>query len=273
MRKKKSEEHENHERWLVSYADFITLLFAFFVVMYAISSVNEGKYRTLSSSLIDAFKNSPASASALRLEMESPGRPTPSEVTEPCPQTQIPVEAGDPEQEQKMRGIAADILKALQPLVNEGHVQVAQSPIGVSIAINAGVLFEPAQAILEKNSIEVLQAVAKVVAKIPNAVLIEGHTDNVVISTPAYPSNWELSTARACSVVRLFIDNYVAPTRLTAIGYADQRPVASNATNEGRSRNRRVTLLIEPDTPHTNRKRMENPLPDIDSFMELKGVN
>ncbi|MFH0730211.1 MAG: flagellar motor protein MotD [Pseudomonadota bacterium] len=273
MRKKKAEEHENHERWLVSYADFITLLFAFFVVMYAISSVNEGKYRTLSNSLVDAFKNSPASASALRLEMESPGRPAPSDVTEPCPQTQIPVEMGDPEQEALMRGIATDILKVLQPLVNKGHVQVAQSPVGVSIAINAGVLFEPGQAILEKNSIEVLQAVAKVVAKIPNAVLIEGHTDNVVISTPAYPSNWELSTARACSVVRLFIENYVAPTRLTAIGYADQRPVASNATNEGRSRNRRVTLLIEPNTPNTNKSRMGDAPPYDDPLRELEGAN
>jgi chemotaxis protein MotB len=259
MRRKKAEEHENHERWLVSYADFITLLFAFFVVMYAISSVNEGKYRTLSSSLVDAFKHSPASASALRLEMESPGRPTPSDMIVPC--EQAPVETGDPEQEEKMRGIATDILKVMEPLVKEGHVQVTQSPIGVSIAINAGVLFEPGQAILEKNSIDVLQAVAKVVAKISNAVLIEGHTDNVIISTPAYPSNWELSTARACSVVRLFIDNYVAPTRLTAIGYADQRPVASNATNEGRSRNRRVTLLIEPNTRNPGESQMgENPL-------------
>jgi chemotaxis protein MotB len=246
-RKKKTDEHENHERWLVSYADFITLLFAFFVVMYAISSVNEGKYRSLSSSLIDAFKNSPASASALRLEMESPVRPTPSDMI--VPTQPISAEMGDPEQEEKMRGIATDILKVMEPLVKEGHVQVTQSPIGISIVINAGVLFEPGQAILEKKSMEVLKAVAKVVAKTPNSVLIQGHTDNVVISTPAYPSNWELSSARACSVVRLFIDNYVAPTRLTAIGYADQRPVAPNSTNEGRSLNRRVTLIIEP-TPH-----------------------
>jgi chemotaxis protein MotB len=146
-----------------------------------------------------------------------------------------------------MKGIATDLLKVMEPLVKEGQVRVTQSPLGVSIEINASVLFAPGQAQLEKFSIQVLKAVAQVVAGVPNAVQIEGHTDNIPIDTPAYPSNWELSTARASSVVRLFIDNGVAPSRLIAIGYADQRPVEPNDTNEGRSRNRRVTVMIEPD--------------------------
>ncbi|BCB26704.1 flagellar motor protein MotD [Sulfurimicrobium lacus] len=250
-RKKRPEEHENHERWLVSYADFITLLFAFFVVMYAISSINEGKYRVLSDSLVDAFKQTPTSQEPLRLAKEQPSRPQAARqmILQP-----IAVRKADQaqeikrkKQEEKMKGIATDLLKVMEPLVKEGQVRVTQSPLGVSIEINASVLFAPGQAQLEKPSIQVLKAVAQVVAGVPNAVQIEGHTDNIPIGTPAYPSNWELSTARASSVVRLFIDNGVDPSRLMAIGYADQRPVEPNDTNEGRSRNRRVTVMIEPD--------------------------
>jgi chemotaxis protein MotB len=250
-RKKKPEEHENHERWLVSYADFITLLFAFFVVMYAISSLNEGKYRVLSDSLVDAFKRAPTSQDAIRLKTESPTlSPTgkPNVIVQKIPQRSDPVqEARRKKQEENMKGIASDILKVMEPLVKEGQVRVTQSPLGVSIEINASVLFAPGQALLEKQSIQVLSAVAQVVAMVPNAVQIEGHTDNIPIATLAYPSNWELSTARASSVVRLFIENGVDPARLTAVGFADQRPVEPNDTNEGRTRNRRVTVMIEPD--------------------------
>jgi chemotaxis protein MotB len=250
-RKKKPEEHENHERWLVSYADFITLLFAFFVVMYAISSLNEGKYRVLSDSLVDAFKRAPTSQDEIRLKTESPALSPagkPNVIIQKIPQRSDPLqEAKLKKQEQKMKGIASDILKVMAPLVQEGHVRVTQSILGISVEINASVLFSPGQALLQKPSIQVLSAVAQVVAMVPNAVQIEGHTDNIPISTPGYPSNWELSTARASSVVRLFIENGVDPARLRAIGFADQRPVDPNDTNEGRARNRRVTVMIEPD--------------------------
>lgn len=250
-RKKRPEEHENHERWLVSYADFITLLFAFFVVMYAISSINEGKYRVLSDSLVDAFKRAPSSQEPVRIKTEAPSlSPTgkPLVVPKPISARRDPAqEAKRKVQEEKMKGIATDILKVMEPLVKEGQVRVTQSPLGVSVEINASVLFAPGQALLEKPSIQVLTAVGQVVAGVPNDVQIEGHTDNIPISTLAYPSNWELSTARASSVVRLFIDNGVDPARLTAIGFADQRPVEPNTTIEGRARNRRVTVMIEPD--------------------------
>ncbi len=250
-RKKKPEEHENHERWLVSYADFITLLFAFFVVMYAISSLNEGKYRVLSDSLVDAFKRAPTSQETIRLKTESPSLSStgkPNVIMQKIPQRTDPVqEAKRKQQAEKMKEVASDILKVMAPLVQEGHVRVTQSILGISIEINASVLFAPGQALLEKQSIQVLSAVAQVVAMVPNAVQIEGHTDNIPIATPAYPSNWELSTARASSVVRLFIENGVDPARLTAVGFADQRPVDPNDTNESRARNRRVTVMIEPD--------------------------
>ena len=251
-RKKKPEEHENHERWLVSYADFITLLFAFFVVMYAVSSVNEGKYRVLSDSLVGAFKQAPTSHEPLRVKSDPP-RLSPTGKQNVIIQ-RIPIKPVDPaqqikrkKQEEEMKGIASDILKVMEPLIKEGQVRVTQGPLGVTIEINASVLFSPGQALLEKQSTQVLKAVAQVVAMVPNAVQIEGHTDNIPISTPGYPSNWELSTARASSVVRLFIENGVEPVRLTAIGYADQRSVESNTSIEGRMRNRRVTVRIAPD--------------------------
>ncbi len=241
MRAKKQEDHENHERWLVSYADFITLLFAFFVVMYAISSVNEGKYKTLSAALVKAFHNNPDQIPAMGSGVQTGLDPI------PVPTAEITTEEGDAVQNEKMREIADDILKVMEPLVKEGQVRVAQSRAGVSVEINAGVLFEAGQALLEKKPVEVLKAVAEVVAKVPEMIMVEGHTDNTPINSPVYPSNWELSSARASSVVRLFIENGVAPRRLTAMGYADQRPVASNDTNEERAKNRRVTIRIEPD--------------------------
>ncbi|MDP2827262.1 MAG: flagellar motor protein MotD [Sulfuricellaceae bacterium] len=250
-RKKRPEEHENHERWLVSYADFITLLFAFFVVMYAISSLNEGKYRVLSDSLVDAFKNPPTTPEPIRIKMETPSK-TPSgtpQVVQPLPvkKPESAQEVQRKKEQEKMKGVASEILRVMAPLIKEGQVRVTQSPLGVSIEINASVLFAPGQAQLEPQSTQVLSAVAQVAAAVPNSINIEGHTDNIPISTPAFPSNWELSTARASSVVRLFIENGVEPARLTALGFADQRPVEPNTTGESRARNRRVTVMIEPD--------------------------
>ncbi|EKE16841.1 MAG: OmpA/MotB protein, partial [uncultured bacterium] len=141
-RKKKPEEHENHERWLVSYADFITLLFAFFVVMYAISSLNEGKYRVLSDSLVDAFKRAPTSPEPIRVDTQQPSRAQsgkPNVILQPIAARKADpaLEAKRKKEEEKMKGIASDLLKVMEPLVKEGHVRVTQSPLGVSIEINA----------------------------------------------------------------------------------------------------------------------------------------
>lgn len=247
-RKPKHEEHENHERWLVSYADFITLLFAFFVVMYAISSVNEGKYRVLSDSLVSAFQKAPRSTLPIPVGKEAPS-PQPGSTN--LIKHTLPVRKGDAaqdaqrkKQEVKMKSIAKDILQVLAPLVKGGQVSVTQSSRGIAVQINASVLFAPALANLEGESIKVLTAVAKVLAPVENAIQVEGYSDNSPISTSAYPSNWELSSARASSVVRLFIVNGVAPERLVAMGYAENRSVDSNDTPEGRARNRRVTIMI-----------------------------
>lgn len=223
---------------MVSYADFITLLFAFFVVMYAISSVNEGKYRVLSESLGSAFR-------AVQLQVVvKPGVP-------PVPPAAAPPSAPDPKQQQteRMKRLADDILEAMAPLVRQGQVSVIETERGVTVEINESVLFPDGQVQLEAGAVRAIQAVAQVIAPTEFPVTIEGHTDNRPIRTPQFPSNWELSAVRATTVLRLFVDTGVAPGRLTAIGYGDQRPVADNGTVEGRSRNRRVAIQIEAALP------------------------
>jgi len=140
--------------------------------------------------------------------------------------------------------LAVKISDALRALVQSGQVRLAQTPNGLAVEINASVLFAPAQAVLRSDSIVALKAVAEMLADVDNPIEVEGHSDNVPISTPQYPSNWELASARASSVVRLFIDAGVASDRLVAAGHAANRPVDSNDTPEGRARNRRVTILI-----------------------------
>ncbi len=248
-RKAKHEEHENHERWLVSYADFITLLFAFFVVMYAISSVNEGKYRVLSDSIVEAFKNSPTSEKVIYVQAPMPqgavenGKPIPQIIPTNLPPA-TPIDKEKLQRRENMKTVAGDLLKVMEPLVKGGQVKVTESNRGITIEINASLLFETAKADLNPASSQVLTAVAKVLASDTHQIQVEGHTDNLPMKSPTFPSNWELSTARASSVIRLFTDNGVTGDRLVAIGYADNRPVETNDTLDGRARNRRVNIMI-----------------------------
>ncbi|AWI80325.1 flagellar motor protein MotD [Parazoarcus communis] len=251
-RRKAPEEHENHERWLVSYADFITLLFAFFVVMYSLSSINEGNYRVLSDSLVQAFRSINVNESGQQIIM-----PPIAVVTGPIspalqkPKMQAPTaeeKKAEEERQQnaaRMRNMAEEIRRVLGPLTRDGQVSVSEGAFGITVEINASLLFAPGEAVLGDEAVAALRAVAGVIALASFPVTIEGHTDNIPISTFRFPSNWELSAVRASSVVRLFVDSGVSPERLTAAGYADQRPVADNTTEEGRTRNRRVAILIE----------------------------
>lgn len=238
-------QSDNHERWLVSYADFITLLFAFFVVMYALSSVNEGKYRVLSASLIGAFGSKAMAPAAPPLPRKLPQLSLQRELPPPV------VKRVDPQsgQREQMRAIAQDILKVLDALVRDGQVKVTQSNRGIAVEINASVLFASGQAQLRADSGRALQQVARVLGTTPHSIAVEGYTDDDPISTSQFPSNWELSAARASSVVRLFIDNGVAAERLSAVGYGPNRPMMPNDTPEGRARNRRVTVMILAEAP------------------------
>jgi chemotaxis protein MotB len=247
-RTKHEDEHENHERWLVSYADFITLLFAFFVVMYAISQVNDGKYRVLSDTLSSTFRHIPGTTSGAQVAI-NPNAPMPMAVPFRRPNPGIKVDDNQRIKKDKLRNMAKEINDALAPLVKEGQVRITEGALGITVDINASVLFSPGDARLDPGATYALTAVAKVLAPTDFPVTVEGHTDNTPISTPQFPSNWELSGMRASSVVRLFIENGVDPRRLTATGFADQRPVDDNATADGRARNRRVAITIESRTP------------------------
>lgn len=261
-RKRREEEHENHERWLVSYADFITLLFAFFVVMYAISSVNEGKYKVLSDSLVNAFKNTTgvSGGQPMAIMQGAPILP-PKPITRPQRQPDA-VQGADirGEQRERMRDVAGDILQALQPLVAQGKVRVLETSRGFTIEINDSILFALGQASLQPESVYALTAVAEVLADSDYPITIEGHTDNVPIATLQFPSNWELSAMRATTVLRLFNQAGVGAERLTAIGYGETRPVETNTTAEGRARNRRVSILIDSDRPEEPTEVISKPL-------------
>jgi len=268
-RKKAPEEHENHERWLVSYADFITLLFAFFVVMYAISSVNEGKYRVLSDSLVAAFRSSPKSLQPIQIGGISKAPVTSTEQVNQrkaaivkLPKMFLSQEISkqgimrDPLLEEKykqgdnlveLQKIADNVRKALAKLVAQGLITVKQKALWVEVLISDSVLFPSGSARLQSKAVGVIKKLAGILQDFPNPVRVEGFTDNVPIKTIVYPSNWELSAARAASVVRLFSASGIAPDRLVAQGYGEFRPVASNETSKGRARNRRVVVVVLAD--------------------------
>jgi chemotaxis protein MotB len=245
-RKRVIDEPEAHDRWLVSYADFITLLFAFFVVMYAISQVNESKYRVLSDSLVQAFQNpsrlpdadNPTQSPRAILGLEQGG------IIGPAPGSRE--EAEMRAMLAQMKELGAELSKLLDPLVKEGLVRVSETRQGLVIEINASVLFRSGQSALEAEATRTLSEVARVLALTRSAISVEGHTDNVPIATPAFASNWELSASRAATVVRLFVENGITATRLTAIGHADNQPIEPGDSPEARARNRRVTVTIHP---------------------------
>jgi chemotaxis protein MotB len=251
-RKRREEEHENHERWLVSYADFITLLFAFFVVMYAVSSVNEGKYKVLSNSLTNAFKNTtgqPGGQPMAVIQGAPPVAARPIMKADKAVADQKKTEEKKNEKRQQMKSVANNIMEALQPLVAQGKVRLLETSRGVTIEINDSILFPAGQAKLQPASSSAMGAIAQVLADTDFPITIEGHTDNVPIATPQFPSNWELSAMRATTVLRLFNDAGVGAERLTAIGYGETRPLETNTSIEGRARNRRVSILIDSNRP------------------------
>jgi chemotaxis protein MotB len=295
-RKKKHEEHVNHERWLVSYADFITLLFAFFVVMYSISSVNDGKYRVLSDSLTSAFRQQPHSISPIQ---PGDGTPTPqgalpipgsqSLIALPIPIPEAPkqkdadeAEVADDKQSKsdklkptdvptfadpKMGEIADKITAAMTGLIKDDLITVRRDERWLEVEIKSSILFPSGSARLTPTALPMLKELANIVAPFPNPIHVEGFTDNIPIHTIAFLSNWELSASRAASVVHLFMQSGVAPERMAAIGYGEFKASADNATAEGRAKNRRVVLVIMPgEDPRW--ARAPNELPDTKSTTE-----
>ena len=244
LRRSTPEEHENHERWLVSYADFITLLFAFFVVMYALSSLNEGKYRVLSNSLVTAFRSAQSTGGGPMI-MTNPQLTSVRPSLRPKTSSQQARDA----QTERMKAVAREVTQVMSPYATQGQVAVIETERGISVEINDSLLFSPGRAELAPAAEQAIRGVGQVFAATEFPVTIEGHTDNVPINTPLFPSNWELSAVRATTVLRIMMSAGVSADRLTAIGYGDQRPVAGNDTVEGRARNRRVAILLEAAVP------------------------
>ena len=235
MAKKKHEEHENHERWLVSYADFITLLFAFFVVMYSVSSVNEGKYRTVSESIKTAL-NPINSIPASRLPF-TVGNAKPKTIPSDSVSTNDPVI-------RRMREILTRINPNLKGDISE--VKITETGRGtIMISLPESILFQSGEARVRSEALPFLKALAEVLIEMDRHVRIIGHTDNVPIRTAQFPSNWELSVGRVVMVVRIFSLLYGVPvSHLSATGFADAKPLESNDTSAGRTKNRRVEILI-----------------------------
>lgn len=233
--KKKHEEHENHERWLVSYADFITLLFAFFVVMYSVSSVNEGKYRVLSDSLSSSFSKTKAVGDLSIMNL-------------PVSKNQPIVVKEKPQSQDNARSYlkAANAISTAK--VPKG-VKVTSTERGLNIRITDETLFSSGSSAINPQIQEFLDLIVGLVRDLPNSIAVEGHTDNQPISTAAFPSNWDLSTGRANALIRYFTEHHrLRAERFSSAGFAGTRPIESNSTAEGQASNRRVELIVLRDT-------------------------
>jgi len=264
-RRHQPEEHTNHEAWAIPYGDLVTLLLAFFVVMYAVSSLNEGKYRVLSDSLFAAFRGTPRTLDPVQIGQKQVGqggqvRPVAQQVVMEQPRQLLPVAPttsaaeppppappaaapADPAAEQ-LASLARHVETAMRDLVDDNLVAVRRHGTWVEIELRTDFLFSSGEAVLAPAADDILRKISESLQPFPNPIRVEGHTDNRPINTRAYPSNWELSSARAASVVHLFMQSGIDPRRLAVIGLGEHRPAQSNDTAEGRNANRRVLLVI-----------------------------
>ncbi|ARU26821.1 flagellar motor protein MotD [Cellvibrio sp. PSBB006] len=268
VRRKHAEVHVNQERWLVSYADFITLLFAFFVVMYSISQVNQSKYRVLSETFEHAFNS----------------RQITTDTTSSNPIEKIinPIQVGEPalspdpsaidvEQESagdaastssgQLQEISALVNERFADLINDELVSVSSNELWLQIELKDSILFASGGTDLSLQAQAIFDEIAGILKGYSNPIQVEGYTDNIPINNPRYPSNWELSSARASAIVKLLAARGVAPQRLSAVGFGEFQPVASNEHPAGRAQNRRVALMIA-------RRKIERPGAPVDQQLE-----
>ena len=281
-RKKKHEEHQNHEAWAIPYGDLVTLLFALFTVMYAMSSVNEGKFRVLSDSMIAAFHGAPKSMQPVNIGEKEPGKGGERPLAGIVPTVLMKI------REQKIAGegraprdpevvlapdphdspaalirMEREVQNAMQELIDAKLVTVRRESLWLEIEINTDILFASGVSDFAPAAAPVLDKLADVLKPFPNPIRVEGHTDNRPIRTASYPSNWELSAARAASVVHEFTKVGIDPLRLEIVGFGEFHPRQTNDTVEGRNANRRVSILVleavAPGDPIT--VRTTSPLP------------
>ena len=251
-RQKKPEKEANHERWLVSYADFITLLFAVFVALYAMSQTDKRKMDQLVSSLRESFGYVKTGASSERMNVvESTDlRSIPSirqqVLTPGMRNTGTASQRGYTHASLKdFREIKASIEGNLQKSGAQNKVSVDVTKRGLVVTLKEAGFFDSGDATVKKESLQLLAMVAGSLANYSNPVRIEGNTDNVPIRSDKYRSNWELSTARATNIIHYLIENYtIRPEKISAVGYGEFRPVADNGNEPGRTKNRRVDIVL-----------------------------
>ena len=280
-RRRKHEEHQNHEAWAIPYGDLITLLLAFFVVMYAISSVNEGKFRVLSDSLQAAFRGAPTTVEAVQvgekirgnggdiaasLAQQTDSKLLDTSATAPAnPAAQTDSKQISVIVPPELAKVADDVEASLASLVDAKLVTVKRHSFWIEVEIRTDILFLSGVATISRSAAPALQALAKALAPYPNPIRVEGHTDNKPIKTVLFPSNWELSAARAASVVHLLADGGVSAKRLSVIGLGEWRPAKPNDTVDNRNANRRVLLVILSGTADATDGSQPMELPDINS--------
>lgn len=245
-RRRRTEGAVSHDRWLVSYADFITLLFAFFVVMFATSQTDKGKAQQVSDSVkraLEGEKMSQVVAAILGGTVTDKGKGN--------AMSRGPGGATKPVEDKKDEKLA-ELLPALKVLSEElkkeieaGRIQISMQARGLVVSFNQAALFAPGEEVISAEAYDGLRKVAGAIAKMPNPVRLEGHTDSTPINTERFHSNWDLSAARSIAILELLSTKFGVPReRLSIAGYADTAPVASNETEEGRARNRRADIVI-----------------------------
>ncbi len=260
--------HVNHERWLVSYADFITLMFAFFVVLYASATANEKKQAQVADSINAAFR-------ALGIFPSAARKPSPNAGLAGTDKPVLPVNIVMGEDVLAPARVQDDLdrirRELTQTLSNQvaGHtVSIQMGRDGLVISLREAGFFASGSAIPRPETLPTLRQIAASLTSSPYEIRIEGHTDNVPIHTPGFDSNWELSAARATRIARLFVDQrLISPDRISAAGYAEFHPVASNDTPEGRAENRRVDLVVLPRTKLSFAK--PNPAPATGAWRKI----
>jgi chemotaxis protein MotB len=243
-RKQRHPEHENHERWLVSYADFITLMFAFFVVMFASSQTDKARAQRVSDSVKEALSKGGAMSAVHEIlggtvdekgkgnaQMKGPGGSekavTPrTELAELLPSLQY-------------------LNKELQSEIDKGKIEMHLEPRGLVLSLRQATFFPSGADAIDPKTYPIVEKIAQTIRELPNSVRLEGHTDSVPIHTARFRSNWELSANRSIGVMELLSDQFKIPQQRMAIaGYADTAPLDSNDTAEGRAHNRRVDIVI-----------------------------
>ena len=270
-RRKKHEEHGNHEAWAIPYADLMTLLLAFFVVMYAISSLNEGKYRVMADALTAAFGGAPRTINPVQVgnhqqQGSDYDRPSPiksgakSGPTAPSPtpdptllpsmasQMRMPVSMRNQDQlaraQRQLDAVAVQLGKALAPLIEQNLISVRRSELWIEVEIHSDILFQTGSASLDQGARQTLALLAGVLRTTPNGVRVEGYTDNQPIATAQFPSNWALSAARAIAVVQALAARGVQPQHLVAAGFGEFQPLDLGTTEDAFARNRRIELKL-----------------------------